>query len=50
VASLEDDPENVSLPARDLVFGEIDRARRQLDRGGKLAAAAEARLALDEAE
>jgi hypothetical protein len=50
VASLEDDPENVSLPVRDLVFDEIDRARRQLDRGGKLAAAAEARLALDEAE
>lgn len=47
--SLEDDPENVSLPARDLVFGEIDRARRQLDRGGRLAAAAEARLAFDEA-
>jgi hypothetical protein len=48
--SLEHDPENPSLPIRDLTFSELNRARRQLDRDGKLAAAAEARLALDQTE
>ena len=45
--SLEEARGNPSMPAQEAVFAALDSARRELQRGGRLAAAAEARLALD---
>jgi hypothetical protein len=48
--SLEEARQNPSMPAQEAVFSALDSARHELQRGSKLAAAVEARLALDAAD